>query len=761
VYKGFEVDNPVGTPMWTTVVEHWPELAGHVAGTYPDVDEDALPPVNCVFHPDAPNDSLLILDRSGSMDYADPVTGQTALEQAVEAAVGVYNTTIVGESSGVLGFNEQVTTLVDYEPYDGTPVQGIDVTPDGFTDLCSAITTGAAMVRAEHPEQAHGSALLLSDGLPTVEGCSTGAEVLDAAWEACFGGQYPVSMSTMAFGEADAELLFDVATLCNGKIYAMGQETSQILPPPHELKIDLSAAAVDVRDRTRLLLERRTFAGAQQTEGLVSPAGARSLEMVWLGDGHPTCDLALLDFELVSPMGVVHAAEDESPVGPEEIAYHTRTVRVPNPEPGHWIARLGFSGPTVPCVGTRFGWLAHLDHRDLRAEAAAQPRVTPRNRPVTLTAALLFPRPDRGTPLAVTANVLHRGTTFPAVLKDDGVGADAQAADGIYTTVFNPDGFLYPSGIYTLRARLISTQGVTQSVVPEPGCIETGETATPPTRGTAQAEVDTSFVYRPCCDPTVVPPTPSEQCPAAQACADGVLPSFGSLTAGQAYQRLSLTLAGHEVGTSGVRVGLGSGIVVTNVTSTPSPSTGTTLVQFNAAVGLNATDGPRDVHLRWGGKRMGAAAPIAVTSTAAGKVPDRRNGSTSPLLMAKLPVGEVRLTWSRSCSSRDVDYAVYEGTLGDFASHQPRTCTTGGATTATLLAAAGDHYYLAVPLSSNREGSYGLDGADRERPPSSAACRIQKLGACGATAAAWMPGLEGRLGSDGDGNSRPNTHACP
>jgi len=113
----------------------------------------------------------------------------------------------------------------------------------------------------------------------------------------------------------------------------------------------------------------------------------------------------------------------------------------------------------------------------------------------------------------------------------------------------------------------------------------------------------------------------------------------------------------------------------------------------------------------------------------AGRVPD------AGLAVNKAADGAIALAWTASCSSADADYAVYEGSLGDFASRAPRTCTTGGLRSLELTPAAGDAYYLIVPVHADREGSYGEDGSGAERPQAAGACAPQVLHACGAVAA--------------------------
>ncbi len=117
-------------------------------------------------------------------------------------------------------------------------------------------------------------------------------------------------------------------------------------------------------------------------------------------------------------------------------------------------------------------------------------------------------------------------------------------------------------------------------------------------------------------------------------------------------------------------------------------------------------------------------------SFSAGAVPDGDGIPGTPLLINKVAGGEIELTWSPSCARADSDYAVYEGTLGDFASHQPWQCTTGGSTQSILTPGADSHYYLVVPHGTIREGSYGADSAGFQRATGLPACLAQSIGTC-------------------------------
>ncbi len=110
-----------------------------------------------------------------------------------------------------------------------------------------------------------------------------------------------------------------------------------------------------------------------------------------------------------------------------------------------------------------------------------------------------------------------------------------------------------------------------------------------------------------------------------------------------------------------------------------------------------------------------------------GEVPDGSAGA--PLRLARAG-SDLLLSWDPSCLGSDVDYGVYEGSLGDFTSHVAATCSTAGATSATIASSAGNRYYLVVPQSANREGSYGRDGADTPREPGVSSCLAQLAVSC-------------------------------
>ena len=113
----------------------------------------------------------------------------------------------------------------------------------------------------------------------------------------------------------------------------------------------------------------------------------------------------------------------------------------------------------------------------------------------------------------------------------------------------------------------------------------------------------------------------------------------------------------------------------------------------------------------------------------AGRIPGAHNVSGAPLQVTKATGSDLTLSWTAACGNGD-DYEVYEGTLGDFGSHQRKLCSTGGQTSTTITPAAGGRYFLVVAASAGEEGSYGQGSDGSERAVASDACLPQQIGTC-------------------------------
>ncbi|MDX1389063.1 MAG: hypothetical protein R3344_07730, partial [Acidobacteriota bacterium] len=119
-----------------------------------------------------------------------------------------------------------------------------------------------------------------------------------------------------------------------------------------------------------------------------------------------------------------------------------------------------------------------------------------------------------------------------------------------------------------------------------------------------------------------------------------------------------------------------------------------------------------------------------VDASGAGRIPDGALVPGPDVLRLDHTGQDVILTWGSSCLASDADYHVYEGVLGEFTSHEPVVCTTGGALGFVHPAPSGNAYYLVVPSNGLYEGSYGRTGSGAERPQGTGACLPQAIGTC-------------------------------
>jgi hypothetical protein len=118
-----------------------------------------------------------------------------------------------------------------------------------------------------------------------------------------------------------------------------------------------------------------------------------------------------------------------------------------------------------------------------------------------------------------------------------------------------------------------------------------------------------------------------------------------------------------------------------------------------------------------------------VFHAAVGPVPDGGQAPGAPLLVDKAG-GDITLSWSQPCTGQR-DYEIYEGPIGSYYEHNQVVCSTGGQPSFTLTPGGPAQYYLVVPKSDYREGSYGYDGSGAERPPGIRQCLPQAVATCG------------------------------
>ena len=98
-------------------------------------------------------------------------------------------------------------------------------------------------------------------------------------------------------------------------------------------------------------------------------------------------------------------------------------------------------------------------------------------------------------------------------------------------------------------------------------------------------------------------------------------------------------------------------------------------------------------------------------------------GQVPPTMTLAKSGADITFSWSASCGEGADNYAIYEGILGSWYSHDPLVCEDSGAPLEeTVGPGPGDLYYLLVPRNDNEEGSYGSDSIGAPRPAGASPC---------------------------------------
>ena len=94
--------------------------------------------------------------------------------------------------------------------------------------------------------------------------------------------------------------------------------------------------------------------------------------------------------------------------------------------------------------------------------------------------------------------------------------------------------------------------------------------------------------------------------------------------------------------------------------------------------------------------------------------------------------GSLELTWDLPCNDAAVpnqDYAIYQGTLGDWDNMTSLSCSTGKARSFLTETDEDNIFWLVVPQNSANEGSYG-QSSQGERLPAAVPCKPQAVATC-------------------------------
>jgi len=197
--------------------------------------------------------------------------------------------------------------------------------------------------------------------------------------------------------------------------------------------------------------------------------------------------------------------------------------------------------------------------------------------------------------------------------------------------------------------------------------------------------------------------------------------TLGGTTPGSGHSQVNVDGAANLAGTLNIQLELGylpgDGDEFVILTS-PNVSG-----QFDTILGQDTGAGEFDVLVSPTEVRLAFRAAV-------GAVPDGNQIPGPPLTVSKGAGGEIDLNWSSTCTG-ERDYEIYEGPIGDYYEHIQFVCTTNAQTSITITPSAGGRYYLVVPHSDHREGSYGLDSEGAERPPGTRVCFPQTAAFCG------------------------------
>jgi hypothetical protein len=614
---------------WDRAATKQIDLVGaHTAGSYPTFDEivadhGPVPVVLCDwlvdFFPTTPHAALLV-DRSGSMNYdelSDPP--RKAIDLAKDGALYLWNQIPNGSYAGIYLYNTAVTPAqdggnpLDFQVKTYQPASINAIAAGGNTNIALAIDTAHdAILAVQNLPFALRNIVLLSDGKHNQDG-NPYTEALEACGDAIF-------VHTIAYGDADSAALELLATC--GDVWASGTEDATpngyAEPDALEIKTSIARMAHNIAKETEILelrgdLEPLTTS-IVEIRAFRVPAGAQTLKFSWIANRtcvlestavspcHPVLNELRL-VELISPSGVHYSTTQ--PTGAEGGVFRYVEVRIP--EAGIWTARIDKAEPqpsptTIPgewaykVPRTRVSWVAHVVHSGVEALAYVRERRLPPTAPVTINAEMRYGA--LLTNLAVAeAVVTHAGHSWTVPLFDDGAHDDGATSDGEYGGIFNPQGNwanVLP-GLYRVKVRMGSRAGQAIALENEEFDDEVNEPRKRPNAADADVEAETSFRistrYSVGPDGASIPGAVDVTCP--------------DLVQGQTYTGLAAEAAGLAFPPDDTRASLGAGIALsiaslgcTGCQDTASDPTGTMMLV--ATVAADAETGVRPFRVQVG-----------------------------------------------------------------------------------------------------------------------------------------------------------------
>ena len=637
-----------GYNVWTDAQTVWMDLQDYVLGEY---DSNPAPPFSpapdlCVFTgalADATpvNDTILVVDKSGSMGFKNSASAfePTALEAAFDAALAHYNAIPLNTRNvGLLLFDTTITEAVPYAPRTSTKTaDDFSISHGGLTDLCLAVSEGAARVRTSGATDPRGAVVLLTDGRPTQVPCDTKSAVLSAVVSACMDSP-PVEVWPIAFGDADYDLIHQISIACQTKALWLEKNPMTAQENTHEIQAGLLRQGYRARGYQQVLFDRSPTV-TDNSYVFEVPPGTSELEVAWIGepfwwadpDVGIECRFDQLGFKLLDPDGNPQGID---PVAPDaEATYQTRTKRVMNPTAGTWTMRAtaeanwrcradsaSYSGH-VPELTS----LAELRNTTVYADVQLSRAIVARNQALVIRAVLNSDPVTALSGISVTAEMRHDGTSSLVTLKDDGAQGDEVAGDGIYTGRFNDCGGPPEPGAYRVIVTLAADEGTATPVVaPRYDYGLTHRAAQPGPAISATVTEERAVVVKSCLDPDEAARCGNPEPPPAARCRPTVVrPSFSGLKLepGESATGLEVCVDGVVLVTDGVRIGLGPGVTASNVQAQYDPVADRTCITFDATAADNAPSGEISIDVGFGGEVYGSDGSDPVIEVDAGRKP--------------------------------------------------------------------------------------------------------------------------------------------
>ncbi len=615
-------------------------------------DGDYLPPnsppesVTCQFLDpgNVVNDAVLLLDRSGSMSYTNP-HGIEAIRLAIDAALLFYNKTEPGEYSGVVGFNDMVVNPwpIPYGPF-GAEVTSLNITANGMTDICAAIQAATQAI-VNQGNGGNRNIILFSDGKDNF-----GCDPVEAASEAKV--DHDITVHTIAYGDADRDELQNIADAGGGTARSAGNNSPLADEPnAHELKADVTRASFGLMGRVEVyeqLAQLPPDVGTnvfEVEETFYVPIGTQTLDFVWLGNRFDAgasflCSFSRLAFELESPAAVIYPSIPVDDTVDGEYA----TARVLDPEVGTWIARVDTSQLVCPTNhDLQLAWQGHTENADVFGGVWIETPRAPLDRPVVIQAQMFNGGPT--TDITTAARIRHLGQEWLITMTDDGQGADERTADGTYTGIFNSAGQVMAPGAYQVTVTFLADEAIAAhadvGILPDPNDLDSPPTPPGPRTAIVLAEGMFRLSARYSLDPQ------------GRISTGVVIPGFSALELGQSYARLILTVRDIPLVQGRVRLGLGDGIDISNISiSYTYPDLGGDII-FNAAV---STDAPCGEHVAGVQFVTETARSSFIVNIAAGGTPGDLDGDgQSNMTDVNIMVGLLLGTDTDECRKQRAD----------------------------------------------------------------------------------------------------------